>query len=122
DEADVVHVLTGAIDTEQVDDEPGIDAHRRERHLTGAPLLDALGCETEHVGVPRERPLYVGDVQHDVVEAPDVHRPAQYRGLGRLLSDPLDSTPMAHKIAVIGGDGIGPEVTAEALKVMGAAG
>ena len=29
---------------------------------------------------------------------------------------------MAHKIAVIGGDGIGPEVTAEALKVMAAAG
>ena len=29
---------------------------------------------------------------------------------------------MAHKIAVIGGDGIGPEVTAEALKVVGAAG
>ena len=29
---------------------------------------------------------------------------------------------MAHKIAVIGGDGIGPEVTAEALKVMRAAG
>jgi 3-isopropylmalate dehydrogenase len=29
---------------------------------------------------------------------------------------------MAHKIAVIGGDGIGPEVTAEALKVIRAAG
>jgi 3-isopropylmalate dehydrogenase len=29
---------------------------------------------------------------------------------------------MAHKIAVIGGDGIGPEVTAEALKVVRAAG
>src|SRR5688572_8474958 len=29
---------------------------------------------------------------------------------------------MAHQIAVIGGDGIGPEVTAEALKVMDAAG
>jgi 3-isopropylmalate dehydrogenase len=29
---------------------------------------------------------------------------------------------MAHQIAVIGGDGIGPEVTAEALKVMEAAG
>jgi 3-isopropylmalate dehydrogenase len=29
---------------------------------------------------------------------------------------------MAHKIAVIGGDGIGPEVTSEALKVMEAAG
>ena len=29
---------------------------------------------------------------------------------------------MAHRIAVIGGDGIGPEVTAEALKVMRAAG
>ena len=29
---------------------------------------------------------------------------------------------MAHKIAVIGGDGVGPEVTAEALKVMEAAG
>src|SRR3954464_8227351 len=29
---------------------------------------------------------------------------------------------MAHQIAVIGGDGIGPEVTAEALKVIDAAG
>ncbi|HYI60535.1 MAG TPA: 3-isopropylmalate dehydrogenase [Acidimicrobiales bacterium] len=29
---------------------------------------------------------------------------------------------MAHKVAVIGGDGIGPEVVAEALKVLGAAG
>ena len=29
---------------------------------------------------------------------------------------------MTHKIAVIGGDGIGPEVTAEAVKVMRAAG
>ena len=29
---------------------------------------------------------------------------------------------MAHKIAVIGGDGIGPEVVAEALKVVRAAG
>ena len=30
--------------------------------------------------------------------------------------------PMAHKIAIIGGDGIGPEVTKEALKVVAAAG
>ena len=29
---------------------------------------------------------------------------------------------MAHRIAVIGGDGIGPEVTAEAIKVIEAAG
>jgi isocitrate/isopropylmalate dehydrogenase len=29
---------------------------------------------------------------------------------------------MTHRIAVIGGDGIGPEVTAEALKVVRAAG
>ena len=29
---------------------------------------------------------------------------------------------MSHKIAVIGGDGIGPEVTAVALDVMAAAG
>ena len=29
---------------------------------------------------------------------------------------------MAHRIAVIGGDGIGPEVTAEAVKVIRAAG
>jgi 3-isopropylmalate dehydrogenase len=29
---------------------------------------------------------------------------------------------MAHRIAVIGGDGIGPEVTKEALKVVRAAG
>ena len=29
---------------------------------------------------------------------------------------------MTHRIAVIGGDGIGPEVTAEALKVLRAAG
>jgi 3-isopropylmalate dehydrogenase len=29
---------------------------------------------------------------------------------------------MTHKIAVIGGDGIGPDVTAEAIKVVRAAG
>src|ERR1700712_3240625 len=29
---------------------------------------------------------------------------------------------MTHRIAIIGGDGIGPEVTAEALKVISAAG
>ena len=29
---------------------------------------------------------------------------------------------MAHKVAVLGGDGIGPEVIAEALKVVAAAG
>ena len=30
--------------------------------------------------------------------------------------------PMTHRIAVIGGDGIGPEVTAEAIKVVRASG
>ena len=30
--------------------------------------------------------------------------------------------PMAYKLAVIGGDGIGPEVTAEALKVVRSSG
>ena len=30
--------------------------------------------------------------------------------------------PMGHKLAVIGGDGIGPEVTAEALKVVRSSG
>ena len=29
---------------------------------------------------------------------------------------------MAHRVGIIGGDGIGPEVTAEALKVVRAAG
>jgi 3-isopropylmalate dehydrogenase len=33
-----------------------------------------------------------------------------------------ESTAVAHRIAVIGGDGIGPEVTAEALKVIAASG
>ncbi|MEI7746852.1 MAG: 3-isopropylmalate dehydrogenase, partial [Actinomycetota bacterium] len=32
------------------------------------------------------------------------------------------STTKTHKIASIGGDGIGPEVNAEALKVLSAAG
>ncbi len=32
------------------------------------------------------------------------------------------STPRTHKVAVIGGDGIGPEVLAEALKVVAATG
>src|ERR1700719_3089336 len=32
------------------------------------------------------------------------------------------STPLTHTVAVIGGDGIGPEVLAEALKVVAAAG
>src|SRR5690349_16044644 len=35
---------------------------------------------------------------------------------------PKRTTHVSHKIAVIGGDGIGPEVTAEALKVVAAAG
>jgi 3-isopropylmalate dehydrogenase len=35
---------------------------------------------------------------------------------------PEVQTKMAHKIAVLGGDGIGPEVTAEALKVVAASG
>ncbi len=35
---------------------------------------------------------------------------------------PIDWAPMTHRIAVIGGDGIGPEVTAEALGVVRAAG
>ena len=34
----------------------------------------------------------------------------------------MSTTGATHKVAVIGGDGIGPEVTAEALKVMEAAG
>lgn len=34
----------------------------------------------------------------------------------------MSSKPQSHRIAVIGGDGIGPEVTAEALKVARAAG
>ena len=34
----------------------------------------------------------------------------------------VGSPPMTHKIAVIGGDGIGPDVTAEAIKVVRAAG
>lgn len=33
-----------------------------------------------------------------------------------------DGAPMAHRIALIGGDGIGPEVTAEAVKVVRATG
>src|SRR6266511_4877787 len=33
-----------------------------------------------------------------------------------------DGSPRPHRIAVIGGDGIGPEVTAEAIAVMAAAG
>lgn len=33
-----------------------------------------------------------------------------------------DGLPMAHRIALIGGDGIGPEVTAEAVKVVQATG
>jgi 3-isopropylmalate dehydrogenase len=35
---------------------------------------------------------------------------------------PAAGTPVSHQIGVIGGDGIGPEVTAEALKVVRAAG
>ena len=39
------------------------------------------------------------------------------------VSVPLEpGVPVSHKIAVIGGDGIGPEVITEALKVMAAAG
>ncbi|MEJ7719587.1 MAG: isocitrate/isopropylmalate family dehydrogenase [Ilumatobacteraceae bacterium] len=34
----------------------------------------------------------------------------------------IDFPGMSHRVAVIGGDGIGPEVIAEALKVVAAAG
>ena len=36
--------------------------------------------------------------------------------------DELEDTPMAHKVGIIGGDGIGPEVIAEGLRVIEAAG
>src|SRR3954470_22902296 len=41
---------------------------------------------------------------------------------GRETEFPVDHKDAAHRIAVIGGDGIGPEVVAEALKVARAAG
>jgi len=40
----------------------------------------------------------------------------------KAIGDTYDGLPMAHRIALIGGDGIGPEVTAEAVKVVRAAG
>ena len=41
---------------------------------------------------------------------------------GKAIGGSYDGFPMAHRIALIGGDGIGPEVTAEAVKVVKAAG
>ncbi len=41
---------------------------------------------------------------------------------GRLLSYTAGGTAMTHQVGVIGGDGIGPEVIAEGLKVIAAAG
>ena len=40
----------------------------------------------------------------------------------KAIGGSYDGFPMAHRIALIGGDGIGPEVTAEAVKVVKAAG
>ncbi len=42
--------------------------------------------------------------------------------MGSREGAPLDSASMAHRIAVIGGDGIGPDVTRQAIKVVEAAG
>ena len=41
---------------------------------------------------------------------------------GKTIGGFYDGIPMAHRIAVIGGDGIGPEVTQQALKVVRATG
>lgn len=41
---------------------------------------------------------------------------------GKAICGFYDGLPMAHRIALIGGDGIGPEVTAEAVKVVKATG
>src|SRR4029077_13724519 len=54
------------------------------------------------------------------------HRP-RLRGRFFVASLPapeaeIGQTHMAHRVGIIGGDGIGPEVTAEALKVVRAAG
>ncbi|MDQ1481168.1 MAG: hypothetical protein QOI44_2029, partial [Actinomycetota bacterium] len=81
DESEVVEISLGAggwsptvgRHTEEVDDRRGVDPDRREEHLTAAPLVGALGLESQLVAVERERRLYVGDAQHDVVEPRHPH-------------------------------------------------
>ena len=74
---DQTEVIEPAVDRharDQIDDRAGIDAHRRERHLTAAPLVDACRLEPEEVAIPGERTFDVRAHQDDVIETRDGQR------------------------------------------------
>ena len=64
----MINVLSGAFGLQEIDDRRLVDSYRREQHLAPPPFVDAHTFEPEHVAVPREAPLDVGDVEHDVIE------------------------------------------------------
>src|SRR5262249_14432444 len=68
------------------DERLGVHAHGGEEHLAAPPFVDAHRFESELVDVPGERTLDVGAVDHDVIEADDLHEPRRYRGNPRMRS------------------------------------
>jgi hypothetical protein len=57
---------------DEVDDRPLVHPHRREEDLAATPLLQPERLEAEHVAVPGDRALDVGDDEHDVVQRTDL--------------------------------------------------
>jgi hypothetical protein len=70
-ERDVIDVASRRFVGKEVDQRGGINSERDKRRITSAPLLQALGHETEVVAVPRHRALDVANAQHDVVDTGD---------------------------------------------------
>src|ERR1051325_2547962 len=58
----------------QIDDRPGVDAHRRKTGFAGAELVYPLAVQAKVLDVKFERALDVGDIENDVVELGDFDR------------------------------------------------
>ena len=103
DEAQVVHVLAGALAPEQIDHEVVVDAHRRKRHITCSPLGDPFGREPEQIGVPGERSLGVGDVHLAAVGAQEIPLGHQFR----LGHSPACDVPLEASVERVEAGGVG---------------
>lgn len=97
-QAQVVHVPARRDAREQIDDGGGIDAKRRERHLTIPPFLEAHWGKTEFIAVPGKRPLDVGDGEHHMIES---RYPHTTHGRGIIDATHHDAL-VAHFVAVDG--------------------
>ena len=73
-ERNVVDVAAIGCRLEQVDQRRVVDAQRHERRVTRPPGVEAFRGETEMIGVPRDRPLDVGNAQHEVIDSGDDDR------------------------------------------------